>query len=67
MELNRKLSLTGCWKMVNNIQLAETPEGIRERCRIAEKWLTANQVISTEEYDELMTAVAYWHRESYHM
>lgn len=67
MGINRNLSLQGCWKMVNNIQLAGTPEGIRARCRIAREWLDANQVISTEEYNELMMALSCQFRESYHM
>ena len=53
--------------MVNKIQLAATPEGIRARCRVAQEWLDANQVISTEEYDELMQALSYQFRESYHV
>ena len=67
MEINRKLSLKGCWKMVNKIQLAATPEGIRARCRVAQEWLDANQIISTEEYDELMQAMSYQFRESFHV
>lgn len=66
-EINKKLSLKGCWNMVNRIQLANTPEQIRERCRIAEEWLTANEVISNEEYNELMKSVTYLNRESYHL
>lgn len=67
MGINRNLSLKGCWTMVNKIQLAATPEGIRERCRVAQEWLDANQVISIEEYDELMRALSYQFRESYHV
>ena len=67
MKVNTQLSLNGCWNMVNRIQLADTPSEIRERCGIAEYWLTNNKVISVEEYDELMQAVAYFHRESYRM
>lgn len=67
MKVNKNLSLKRCWEMVNRIQRGKTPEEIRERCHIAEKWLKENQIISTEEYDDLMMTVAYLHRESYHM
>lgn len=53
--------------MVNAIQNGKTPEEIRERCQIAAEWLKANEVISFEEYDDLMNAVSYLHRESYHI
>ena len=52
--------------MVNAIQNGKSPEEVRERCGIAEKWLTANKVISNTEYDELMDTAAYLCRESYH-
>ena len=65
--INTKLSLSGCWKMVNAIQNGRTPDDIRHRCRIAEEWLIANEVISNEEYDDLMMTVSWIHRESYHM
>ena len=67
MKINTMLSENGCWKMVNAIQNGNSPEEIRNRCAIAEEWLTANQVISTETYDELMMSVAFFHRESYHI
>ena len=66
-EINVKLSLKKCWEMVNRIQLAKSPEEIRERCSIAKKWLIANEVIDNEQYDELMNAVAYESRESYRL
>jgi len=66
-EINTKLSLKGCWKMVNAIQNGKTAEEIRERCRIAEQWLTKNEIISIDEYDSLMMAVSSLHRESYHI
>lgn len=65
-QINKTLSESQCWKMVNRIQLGNTPEEIRERCHIAEQWLRANEVISIDAFDELMNTVAYWHRESYH-
>lgn len=65
--INRQLSLKGCWKMVNAIQNGDSPEEIRGRCAIAQKWLNANDVISNDEYDELMMAVTLQHRESYHL
>lgn len=65
--INTKLSLHRCWDMVNRIQLANTPEQIRARCRIAEEWLTKNVVISVEDYNDLMRAVAQLCLESYHI
>lgn len=67
MKINEMLSLDGCWNMVNRIQLANSPEQIRERCRIASEWLGKNKMISTEDFDSLMMAVSQLHRESYHM
>lgn len=67
MTINRTLSVKGCWAMVNNIQNARTPKEVRERCGIAEEWLKANEVITADEYDELMMSVAYLYRESYHL
>ena len=67
MSINTNLSLNGCWKMVNAIQNAATGIEIRERCDIAEKWLVENTVISLEEYDDLMKAVSYIYRESFHI
>lgn len=66
MEINTRLPLKRCWDMVNRIQKGNTPQEIRRRCQIAEEWLTANEIISNEEYDALMMTVAYLHRESYH-
>ncbi len=63
--INTKLSLRGCWEMVNRIQNARTPEGIRERCEIASNWLYANEVISNSDYDDLMRTVSYLYRMSY--
>lgn len=67
MKINTRLSVAGCWRMVNAIRNGKTPEEIRERCRIAEAWLDANEIISTEEYNDLMMAVSWQHRESYHI
>lgn len=66
MSINTKLSINGCWKMVNAIQNARTPEEIRSRCATAEEWLKANTVIGNSDYDELMDTVSYLYRESYH-
>lgn len=63
--INTNLSLKGCWKMVNAIQNGNTPEEIRRRCNVAEEWLKANTVISNEDYDDLMKAVAFLYNESY--
>lgn len=67
MQINQNLSLNACWRMVNAIQNGRTSAEIRERCQIAEKWLTANKAITNEEYDDLMRTVAYLCRESYHI
>ncbi len=63
--INTRLSLKRCWDMVNRIQLATTPSAVRERCRIAEQWLKKNEVISNEEYNELMRAVSWESVDSY--
>lgn len=62
--INKKLSLEQCWEMVNRIQLGKNAEEIKERCKIADAWLTANEVISIDEYDDLMNTVAYLHCEA---
>lgn len=67
MKVNTKLSVTGCWKMVNAIQNAATPKEIRERCRIAEEWLKANENITNDQFNDLMLAVSYLYRESYYI
>lgn len=64
--INTNLSLSGCWKMVNAIQNGKTKEAILERCRIAENWLRANEIITNEEYNDLMLAVSALYREAYH-
>ena len=64
--INTQLPLKRCWDMVNRIQLGRSAEEVRERCAIAEAWLNANEVITNDEYDALMMAVAYLNRESYH-
>lgn len=51
--------------MVNAIQNGRTPNEILSRCRTAEAWLEENTVISIDDYDELMTTVAYLSREAY--
>lgn len=63
--VNTKLSLKGCWKLVNACQNGNTPQEIRQRCAIAEDWLVKNEIITTTEYDDLMMAVSYIIRESY--
>ena len=65
MAINTKLSLTGCWRMVNAIQNGNTPEEIRRRCNVAEEWLRANELISNAQFDELMMTVSWINRESY--
>lgn len=67
MKINTKLSLKKCWEMVNRIQLGENAKEIVKRCKIAEEWLNKNEIISNEEYDDLMRSVTYWSREAYRM
>lgn len=67
MNINTRLSLKACWEMVNRIQLAENAKEMIRRCRVAEEWLKKNEIISNEEFDELMNSVAYWSREAYRM
>lgn len=64
MKVNTKLSVAGCWKMVNAIQNGKTAKEVRSRCMIAEQWLKENEVIDNAEYDELMMAVAFLYREA---
>lgn len=66
MAINVRLSVNGCWRMVNAIQNGRTPQEIRERCGIAEEWLKANEIINNDEYNDLMMTVSYLYRESYH-
>ena len=65
MEVNTKLSLKGCWRLVNAIQNVETPKELRERADVAIEWLKKNEIISNAEFDDLMKTVAYLVRESY--
>lgn len=65
MAINKRLSLRGCWRMVNAIQNGDTPKEIRQRAWIAAEWLKANEVISIDDFDELMDTVAFWVRASY--
>lgn len=64
--INTRLSTKGCWRMVNAIQNGRTPEEIRERCNVAETWLKANEIITNDDFDDLMMTVAWLHRESLH-
>jgi len=66
-QINKRLSVKGCWKMVNAIQNGKTPEEIQQRCAIAMNWLDENEVIDNDTYDELMMTVSWLQRESYHM
>lgn len=66
-QINKRLSVNGCWKMVNAIQNGKTPEEIRQRCAIAMNWLDENEVIDNDTYNDLMMTVSWLQRESYHM
>lgn len=65
--INVNLSVSGCWKMVNRIQLGRTRAEILERCKIAEKWLRENKVLTNEQWNDLMRAVTQLYREAYKM
>ena len=56
--INPKLSLKGCWTMVNRV-------GNFEKLNIAYNWLRANEVITNEEYNDLMMTLSYISRELY--
>lgn len=56
--VNRNLSLKGCWLIVNT---AET----LEECKIAYNWIYDNEVITNDEYDDLMITLSYKTREAY--
>lgn len=58
-QINTKLPLSKCWQMVNRISS-------KAQVEIAKEWLMANEVISNDEYDELMRAVSYIYRELNH-
>lgn len=63
--VNHELSVGGCWQMVNRIQLADSGMEMRRRCVLCEVWLFGNEVITTDEFDELMRAVSQCYRDSY--
>ena len=67
MTINKKLSVRGCWAMVNAIQNGKTPQEIRERCDIAEKWLLANENLDVDTFDDMMRTIAYLYNESSHV
>lgn len=56
--VNKNLSLKGCWTMVNRVNTLE-------KMKIAEHWLKLNEVISNDEYNDLMMALSYIGRELY--
>ena len=53
--------------MINAIQNGKDAEDVRNRCRIAEEWLKANEIIDNETYNLMMITVSSLHRESYHI
>lgn len=56
--INPKLSLKGCWAMVNRVDNFE-------KLNVAYNWLRANEVITNEEYNDLMMTLSYISRELY--
>ena len=56
--VNPALPLRRCWEMINRV------ETVRQGA-IAEEWLEANRVISTEERSELMIALPLRIREAF--
>lgn len=59
MAINTTLSTAKCWKMVNRVSTLE-------QAKTAEAWLRANEVISNDEYNDLMMALSYIVRELHH-
>lgn len=53
--------------MVNACQNGRTPLEIRERCNIAEKWLLENENIDVATFDDMMRAISFIYRESFHV
>lgn len=58
--VNTKLSVKGCWKMVNSVNTLQ-------RAKVAELWLKKNEVISNDEYNDLMMALSWLTRDMYRM
>ena len=56
--INPNLSIKRCWDMVNRV------ETVRQGA-VAEAWLAANKVISTEEFNELMMALTWQIRDAF--
>lgn len=65
--INTKLSVKKCWDMVNATQNGKDPADIRERCKVAAEWLEKNEVIDYDQYNDMMMAISYTFRESYHL
>ena len=65
MPINPNLSIKGCWRLVNAIQNGKTSKEIRERAMIAQDWITANNNIDIDTYNDMMDSIAYLIRESY--
>lgn len=58
------MTINDYWKIVNDIQTAQTEKEIRKRCNEAEKLIRADNSISNDAFDELMMTIAYLYRES---
>lgn len=58
IQVNPKLSLKGCWAMVNRVNTLE-------KLHIAKQWLKVNELITNDEYNDLMMALSYISRELY--
>lgn len=58
--INTKLSASKCWTMVNRVDTLE-------KAKIANMWIMENEVITNEEYNDLMMALSYITRELYRM
>ena len=56
--VNTKLSLKGCWEMVNRVDTLE-------KATVAINWLENNELLSNEDYNDLMMALSWIMRELY--
>ena len=71
MPVNTKISIKRLWNLVNAVQNGKTPQEIRERAAVAEEWISHNEAINKGKRfdiaDDMMNALAYLVRESYHI
>ena len=56
--VNPNLSIRGCWEMINRVQTVQ-------QGAVAEMWLTANRIITREEFRELQVALTWRIRDAF--